>query len=404
MGFFDCTDYFKLGENLDFVSHDQYPSGFWIGGQKQTSPSFLAATLDFMRGIKDKPFWIMEQQAGPAGWELMGRTPRPGQLRLWTAQSVAHGADAVVCFRWRTCIFGTEQYWHGILPHNGILGRRYDEIKQTIRELGPIMERVNGTKSRADAAMLFSYDQSWALKIQPHHPDLDYVHQTAKYYEYFSGRNIPVDFIRDESDFSGYRLVVVPLHIVTKPEVTEKIKAYVANGGNVVFTMRSSVKNENNVCLDNSPLPCGFNDLLGIEILDYDCLRPGSVRVVGADGSIAGAADKWCDMVSLKGAQAVAFYGEEYYKGVPSCAVNVFGKGKAYYVGFEPDGKCDEFRDGPRNRRAWNYARGNSLGRDRNSGKTIRGLCLLFCDQSRRQEGCLYSKAGMEIRFGNGYS
>ena len=73
----------------------------------------------------------MEMQAGPTGGDMVGVTPRPGQLRLWTAQSIAHGADTIVYFRWRTCTFGYEEYWHGILPHNGVPGRRFEELKKT---------------------------------------------------------------------------------------------------------------------------------------------------------------------------------------------------------------------------------------------------------------------------------
>ena len=61
----------------------------------------------------------MEQQAGPAGWDIVGVTPRPGELRLWAYQAVAHGADAILFFRWRTARWGTEEYWHGVLDHHG---------------------------------------------------------------------------------------------------------------------------------------------------------------------------------------------------------------------------------------------------------------------------------------------
>ena len=50
----------------------------------------LAATLDVVRSYKNMPFWIMEQQSGITGWEVMGRAPAPGQLSLWALQSVAH--------------------------------------------------------------------------------------------------------------------------------------------------------------------------------------------------------------------------------------------------------------------------------------------------------------------------
>ena len=89
-----------------------------------------ASALDVVRSFKKQNFWIMEQQSGITGWEVMGRAPAPGQLSMWSLQSVAHGADAVVYFRWRVCAMGTEQFWHGILPHSGNPGRRYHELKE----------------------------------------------------------------------------------------------------------------------------------------------------------------------------------------------------------------------------------------------------------------------------------
>ena len=336
MGFFDKIDYFRLAKNLDFICHDQYPSGFWLEDHAVTPSSELAAVLDLMRGLKDRPFWIMEQQSGPTGWETLARTPRPGQLRLWTAQAVAHGADAIFYFRWRSCLFGTEQYWHGILPHSGVPGRRYEEIKQAISELRPVMQKTKGLKARPDVAILFSYEQNWAFEIQPHHPDLDYIRQSVKYYKYFYDRNIPVDFVSAESDFSKYSLVVAPLQFLSDDAVIKKLEAYVSNGGNLSMTMRTGVKDENNVCLSGFQLPGRFGELLGIEILDYDCLRGQGVEVC-IESKAAGTAQKWGDIITPRGARAVALYNGEYYAGLPAVTANTYGGGLAWYIGFEPD-------------------------------------------------------------------
>ena len=146
MGFANKVNYFDLAEDLEFVSHDQYP-GLFHTDFLHVRNSDLAAALDLMRGTKKQPYWIMEQQSGITGWEIMGRSPKPGQLSLWAGQSIAHGADCVVFFRWRNCIYGTEQYWHGILPHS-IPGRNYNELKEFINKFKPLMEkkRCNATK------------------------------------------------------------------------------------------------------------------------------------------------------------------------------------------------------------------------------------------------------------------
>ncbi len=231
MGLFDKPDYFELAKELDFVSHDQYPIGFWTEQGALPDPADLAIKLDFVRGLKRRTYWIMEQQAGPAGWDLIGATPRPGQLRLWAAQSIAHGADTVVYFRWRTCLFGTEEYWHGILPHSGKPGRRYEEVKRTAKELSPIMDRIQGKAPRADAAILFSYDQSWANQIQPHHPELKYREHIRTFYKALHQANIPVDFVSPASDLSAYKLLIAPMLFLTRPELVARLDAWVRAGG-----------------------------------------------------------------------------------------------------------------------------------------------------------------------------
>lgn len=339
MGFAEKVDYFDLGASLDFASHDQYPMGYWMS-EEEKAPSSLAATLDLVRGVKRANFWIMEEQAGPAGWETLGQTPRPGQLGLWAAQAVAHGADAVVFFRWRTCTFGTEEFWHGILPHSGTPGRRYEELSRMIARLRPVMREVKGTCHEGEVGIVYDYDQYWALRIQPQHPKLSYVAAILRYYAAFFRRNIPVDFLSPDADFKGHKIVVAPLAFVLGRGMEEKLRRYVAEGGTLVMTMRSGVKTETNTCRTDGSLPCGLGEVLGIDILDYDCLRDGDLRVAWAgSGSPAGedSGTWWSDAVSPRaGTEVLATYGDGSCRGAPAVTVHRYGKGAAYYVGTQP--------------------------------------------------------------------
>ncbi|RCX10541.1 beta-galactosidase [Anaerobacterium chartisolvens] len=337
MGFYDKTNYFDLAKDLDFISHDQYPMYFRKGIEILSHPYSLAATLDLMRGMKQKPFWIMEQQAGPSGWETLSPTPRPGQLALWTYQSVAHGADTIVYFRWRSCLFGTEEYWHGILPHHGQPERRYEEIKQTIQELGPAMDNFKGGMPDSDVGILFSYDQDWAFQIQPHHFELNYIDHLLKYYKAFYEANIPVDMLSDEQDFMKYKLLVVPLLMLTKADLTSKLEKYVAEGGHLILTMRSGVKNWNNTVIPKI-LPGDLSPIVGIKIPEYDCLNDVSQSIRWSSPGLFDKVEqvsKWADIITLEGAEALAFYAEDYYKDTPAITQNTYKQGIAYYVGTE---------------------------------------------------------------------
>lgn len=337
MGFSDKVNYFDLAEKLDFVSHDQYPSQYFGDGVCGDLPRALAASsagLELMRGTKRKNFWIMEQQAGAPGWECMGSAAEPGRLSLWTLHSIAHGADTVVYFRWRVSPFGTEQYWHGILPHSGIPGRVYCELKDTIQKYRPLMKEIQGTGQMAEVGILYSYDQEYAFKIQPQHPDLDYNNQLICYFQGFQKQNIPVDFITEAEQFDTYRLLIAPLQYLMNPELEEKYRSYVQNGGTLVLTMRTGVKTESNICITDKPLPGSLSDMLGIVVDEYDCIREGQLQIKWEEKYMTG--EKWCDVIRMEGAEKLAAADSGFYKGSAVVTRNHYGKGYAYYVGTEP--------------------------------------------------------------------
>lgn len=350
MGFADKVNYYDLGKELDFISHDQYPGGFFAD-ESRGRGDVLASTLDVVRSYKNKNFWIMEQQSGITGWQVMGRSPAPGQLSLWTLQSVAHGADAVVYFRWRVCAMGTEQYWHGILPHSGNPGRRYEELKDTITTVTPLMEEMEGSMPAPEVGIVYSFRQNYALQIQPQNPNMSYIGQIQEYYKAFYDRQIPVDFVPDDGDFAKYKLLVAPLQYLMNPELEERYINYVKNGGHLVLTMRTGVKDDTNLCMTDRELPGRLSEITGSEVLDYDCLRDAKVSVIFQNDDHEShnhtthnhavhsyTARNWCDLMKVReGVTILAAYGSEFYAGEPCVTRNEYGNGCCYYIGTEPD-------------------------------------------------------------------
>lgn len=345
MGFAGKVNYFDLAKNLDFISQDQYTL-VSVQGEKgpfgiKEPPYISAAVLDFMRSTKAAPFWVMEQQSGITGWTHMAPAPRPGQIRLWTANSVAHGADTIVYFRWRSCLGGTEQYWHGVLPHSGIPGRAYEEIRQTVADLKPVMQQVQGSMPKNEVGILFSYDQEYAFQIQPHHPEFDYIKYVAALYQGIYSHHAGVDFIPEQGDFKKYRVLVAPLQYLMSEELEQRFQAYVQNGGHLVLTMRTGVKDKNNLCMSHSRLPGNLGKIAGIEVGEYDCLRDFTVKLRW-DDQAEGTASKWCDIITLKDAKALLRYDSEFYAGQAAVTKHSYGNGKVYYIGTEPDSETME--------------------------------------------------------------
>ncbi|AIQ62360.1 hypothetical protein PSTEL_03830 [Paenibacillus stellifer] len=49
------------------------------------------------------------------------------------------------------------------------------------------------------------------------------------------------------------------------------------------------------------------------------------------------ACSQWCDLLELKGAEPLAWYGDDYYAGKPAVTVNACGQGQIYYAGTQPE-------------------------------------------------------------------
>ena len=275
----------------------------------------------------------MEEQSGATGWRTNSPTPRPGQIRLWTYQAIAHGADAVVYFRWRTCRFGTEEYWHGILNHDGKPQRRYREVAEIGQELAAHAAEWQDTSSHNDVAILMAYDVNWSLQIHPHSPRFSYWSHLRKFYDTLYHMGIGVDVVRPGADLRDYKLVIAPTLYVVSPATREALRSYVKQGGALITTFRSFVKNPANVVSDRV-LPADMDDVLGILIHEYDVV-PASCknRIVSTDGETAYDISTWADVIELQGAQVQAVYEGEFYAGAPAVTVSEFGLGRAHYIG-----------------------------------------------------------------------
>ena len=327
---FQELNYYDLARDLDFVSWDNYPD------LRRSDPAQLAFNHTCIRGWKGANFWVMEEESGAPGTTVISPNPRPGDIRLWSYQAIAHGADAIVYFRWRTCTFGAEQYWHGILDHDGRPRRRYYEVQRMGRELQRIGGQIVGSEVNAEVALIFDWDTAFAFQIQPNNASFDYFEHLKRYFVAFHRRNVPVDIIPWSADLRRYRLVLAPALYVLSPEAAARLRAYVEKGGTVLFDVRTGGKDVHNRVAEG-PLPGLVADLCGVTVDEYDSLGPDVTVPLVFDTPIVSPqkllAHTWCEVLAPQGAKVLVRYGGQYYCGQPAVTVNSYGKGRAVYVG-----------------------------------------------------------------------
>jgi len=73
---------------------------------------------------------------------LSAKPSHKAQFRAWLWSAYAHGADAYVVFRWRTCLFGYEQELEGLLEHSGHPSHRYQKAKAAFNEIIELLHKV----------------------------------------------------------------------------------------------------------------------------------------------------------------------------------------------------------------------------------------------------------------------
>jgi beta-galactosidase len=322
MGFrFAEIDYHELAAELDVVSWDNYPS---LDTSRRWSSPALAG--DAMRGLKDAPVWVLEQQVGPLGWELI-RSSRRGEMRLHTWQAIAHGAESICYFRWRTARFGTEQHWHGIVEANGRVGRRYAEVRALAAEVGVLGCALAGARPHADVAIVHDYDSRFALQVQPTNPALAYEETVQRHYEAVRGLGSGVDVVSTRADLSQYRAVVAPSLYVMDEATAATLAAYVAGGGLLVLAPRAGVKDRCNA-VPERPLPAWLAELVGLEVVDYvSTAEDDGARIAGI-GEFRG----WYEELALRGARPVAEYADGEFAGTAAVAAHQVGRGRVVYI------------------------------------------------------------------------
>lgn len=336
MSFHPSINYRDLCADLDFASWDNYP----VFGPPQILYN-SACAADLVRGFKQKNFWVMEQTAGPGGWGAFGRNPWPGEIRLIAYQQLAHGCDGMLWFRWRTCTAGREQYWHGLLGHDGVPLRRYREAAQTAQEFHKLWPEVEGTTVRAPVAILYDYDSIFAQESQPGFENNAYIQEhLRRYYDALFRAGVNVDIVAPPADLSRYALVIAPQLYVLPDATAHRLNEYVQNGGVLVADIRLGVKTETSLCHDRT-LPGLLSDTLGIVIEEYESLtgiwgaKPSEYRVVGRqDLSGTFTAFGFADWITPRGAEVLAGYADRWHMEKFAAATrHRCGNGWGYYVG-----------------------------------------------------------------------
>jgi beta-galactosidase len=331
-GMMGHIDYFEFARDLDFLGVDIYP-GFSVLQPADGINSALAA--EACRAASGS-FIVPEQQAGAGGQRpYLHETPRPGQMRLWAWQAVAHGADGVLHFRWRSCRFGAEIYWNGVLDHDNVGRRRYAEFSREGEEFKRLGPTLIGTTELVTCGVLVEQDQDEAHACMsmglPWPRELG-----ARMYRELMRRHLPTGLVSAKDALDGLALVYLPSFELMDAELAGRLITFVKNGGVLVATARTATRSRNNQVISHTP-PGLLAELFGVKVEEFGKLTTPLLTIASAAAALpaggayevltpttAAVAATWSQPTDL---------GPHAAPGTAAVTINKVGKGSAVYIG-----------------------------------------------------------------------
>jgi len=202
------------------------------------------------------------------------------------------------------------------------------------QEYHALADALAGTTVKAQVAIIYDYENIWAIHIQPGFEGNSFREHMMRYYSALFRAGVNVDMIKPTEDLSQYKVVIAPQLFILPDAVAKRLSEYVAAGGVLLTDLRTGVKDETGLCYDRT-LPGLLSDALGITIEEYEVLSEGMEYLVGGMGGLEGryTAVKYADWVSPQKAVVLAGYAEWHMQWFAAATRNQFGKGFGYYVG-----------------------------------------------------------------------
>ncbi len=300
---------------------------------------------DQYRSLKGgQPWLLMESTPSQVNWQPVNRLKKPGMHRLSSLQAVAHGSDSVMYFQWRKGRGAAEKFHGAVIDHVGHENTRvFRDVAEVGRDLRALAS-VAGSRVPAKAAVIYDWEVRWVVdEFQGFNkPERDYDQACVEFHRALWRRSISCDVPNQDQPLDGYCLVAAPWLHLLKTGTSDRLKAFVEQGGILVLTFFSGWVNETDLVFQGG-FPGPLRSLAGVWAEELDPLwkdqRNRAVPVAGNDLGLSGdyRIDTFCELIHPEGSEVLATYGDDWYAGRPVLTRHVFGKGEVYYVAAKVD-------------------------------------------------------------------
>jgi len=322
-------DHYDMNRNLDIVQYNHYHfrEGLWQA----------AFWFDYIRPIKDKPFWNTETSTCWGGGTDTSGYCEPGFCRANSWMPIAMGGEANLYWLWRSHWAGQELMHGSVVSSTGRPMHIFDEVKEIAEGFKASADFVNGTKpSPTGMAVHFSHTSNVIFKDQPLVHGFDYLGKfLERVYRPLIGAQYRPDVIDPSVDLAEYKLVLSPfLPTLDESGVRDRLKSWIEAGGTWVVGPFSDIRTIEGTKFTRAPY--GSLEEWGGVYCRYQL--PGEPRDFGIkwqDGTES-KGSLWYDCLEPRDSEPLAVYTEGPGAGLAAATIRPMGKGRVIVLGTLP--------------------------------------------------------------------
>lgn len=321
----NSMSYAKTNEKLDVVQYNHYDTA-----DKLADTAFA---YDFIRSVKDKPFWVMETQANWNGSEYAENGYRNvGNCYVNTFMPVAYGGEMNLYWLFRTHPNGHE-IGHGALYSSA--GREHlacDEIRKACADISKCEDLLTEGKINSKIALHYSSTALNSFESAPLIKGLNYRKVLIENY-YSALRHYNVDVIDTEHSLDGYEVVISPfLACVDEEGLKDRVIDWVKKGGTWIVGPMSDIMNTN--VTKYTYAPYGFIEELAGVYTKYQYPIDNDVfDARWTDGSKCSIGTCFDAYICNEGTKSLVKYNGNEFDGLSVIAERNVGDGRVIIVG-----------------------------------------------------------------------
>lgn len=323
-------NYYKISRKLDMMQFNHYNNekNLWQA----------AFWMDYIRPIKEKPFWNTETSTcwGGSSYARFGYQQR-GFCTVNSLLPYALGSEANLYWVWRSHWSGQEMMHGSVLATCGRPLHIFDEVKNISRLCEKARGFLTETKPKKTGIGLHvSCSNALMFDSQQIIEEFSYKNELLQsFYHPILHCQLRPDLLEPSLPLDGYRVVVTPFLLnLDEGGLRERIENWVKDGGTWIVGPLTDIRTREGTKYTDSPFG-SLEKFAGIYCkYSIPCYQQDPFPAQWNDGSTL-ASHSWFDGFELKGAQGLAFYTDRANElsGLAAVTSKKVGKGRVIVLG-----------------------------------------------------------------------